>query len=312
MDIRTTIVFTQEIDGGGCTLQGLSWDARQFASLAADGHIEAFITLLAELLYGDVLADFHTSANLHTNLAHDVDFGLDDIFIQFIGRDAIAQHAARLFALLEHGRFVAHGGEVVGTAQSCGTATDDGNLFLPVFLNIRANIHFRHKAGFSFEVLLGNELLHRIDGNGLVDGATGAGILATTVAHATADGREGVLALDEFQGFGIFAFGSFLQIALHGDMGGTGGLARRRARWVAVDTVLVAIVLIPFVLAPFRCIGQFLLGIGLLAVFGAKLLSQPNGTSGAVFHAAATGHAVLRVDFSHVSTTRKIRCIKEL
>ena len=120
-----------------------------------------------------------------------------------------------------------------------------------MFLHIRAYIHLWHKACLCVEVLLGNELLHGIDGDRLVNGATGAGILATTVAHASADCWEGILAFDELQGFGIFALGGFLQVALYSDMGRTSGLARCRTRWVAVDTVLVAVVFRPLLRPPF-------------------------------------------------------------
>ena len=87
-------------------------------------------------------------------------------------------------------------------------------------------------------------------------------------------------------------------------MGRTGSLAWRRARRVAIDAVLVAIVLVPFVLAPLPGIGQLLFGIGLFAMFGAKLLSKTDSTGGTIFHAATASHAVLRIDMSHVGTTR--------
>ena len=181
-----------------------------------------------------------------------------------------------------------------------------------MFLNVRADIHLWHKACLSIEVLLGDELLHRIDGDGLVNGATRAGILAAAVTHATADGREGVLALDKLKSLGIFALGGFLQIALYGDMGRTGRLARCRTRGVAVDAVLVAVVFRPLLRSPFLGIGKFLLRIGLLAVFGAEFLSQTDSSCRAVFHAATTSHTILRVYMSHVGTTRHVRGVEKL
>ena len=80
----------KEVDGGDGAGKCFTRNAGQFASLATDSHIEAFIALLSQLLYGDVFADLHTRANLHSDLAHDVDFGLDDVFIQFVGRYAVA------------------------------------------------------------------------------------------------------------------------------------------------------------------------------------------------------------------------------
>ena len=69
------------------------------------------------------------------------------------------------------------------------------------------------------QVPLRDELLDGVDGDRLVDGPAGAGILAAAVADAAADGRERILPLDELQRLGILAFGGLLQVALHGDMG---------------------------------------------------------------------------------------------
>ena len=160
--------------------------------------------------------------------------------------------------------------------------------------------------------MFGNVFLHRIDGDGLVDGATGTGILTAAVAHTTADSGEGVLAFDELQCLAVFALCGFLQVALHGDMRRTGGLARSRARRIAVDAVLVAVVFVPFVFAPFGGIRQLLLRIGLLAVFGAELLSKADSTGRTVFHTAAACHAVLRFHFSYICTTREVRRIEQL
>ena len=162
------------------------------------------------------------------------------------------------------------------------------------------------------QVLFGDEFLHGVNGNRLVDGAAGTGILTASVADAAADGGEWVLSLDELQCLAVFPFGGFLQIALHGDMRRTGSLARRRACGVAVDAVLVAIILIPFVRPPFLCVGQLLLGISLLAVLGAKLLSQTDGSGGTVFHTAAAGYAILRLYFGHIGATAHVGCVEEL
>ena len=225
------------------------------------------------MLYGDILADFHACLDVNANFAHDIDFSLDDVFLQLIGRNAIAQHATRFLILLEYSGFVAHSGKVIGATQSRGATADNGNLLFPVILDIRADVHIRDETRFGLQVLLRNEFLHGIDGDGLVDGATGACVLATSVTHATAHGWEGVLTLDKFECLGVFAFSGFLQITLHGNVSRTGGLTRCRTRRVAVDAVFVAVVFIPFVFAPLPGIGQFLLGIGLLTMFGAELLA---------------------------------------
>jgi hypothetical protein len=47
------------------------------------------------------------------------------------------------------------------------------------------------------------------------------------MTDAAADGGQGVLFLDEFEGFLIFAFGHKSHVALNGNVGGAGGLTRR-------------------------------------------------------------------------------------
>ena len=266
--------------------------------------------MFTQLLDGYIFAYFHPRAYLHTYLTHDVDFGLDDLFVQFIGGYTVLQHTTRNLVLLEHSGFIAYGSQIIGTTQTSGTATDNGDFLFPVLLYVGTDIHLRHKAGIRLQILLCNELLHRINGYRLVNSATCASILATAVAHATAHCRKWILALNQFQSFGIFAFGGFLQIALHSDMGRTSGLARCCARRITVDTVLITIILIPFMGTPLAGIRQFLLGIGLFAMFSTQLLPQSDGSGRTVFHTASTSHTTGRIHFRHISTTRQIRSVK--
>ena len=306
------IARVQEIDGRGGAGQILAGDAGQFAALAADSHVEALVSLISKLLYGNVFANLHTSTDFHTDFAHDVDFGFDDLLVEFIGRDAVLQHTARGLVFFEDGGLVAHGGEIVGAAQTGRAAADDGNLLIPKFFHVRTNVHLRNEAGLCFQVLFRNELLDRVNGDGLVDGATGAGILAATVADTSAHCRERILALDQFQSLRIFAFCRFLQIALHRDMRRTGRFTRRCAGRVAVDAVLVAVVLVPLFRSPLLGIGKLLFGIGLLSMLGAEFLSQTDSSGGTVFHAAAASHAVRRIHLRHVSTAAHVGGIKQL
>ena len=222
------------------------------------------------------------------------------------------QHAAGDGVLLEYRGTIAHSGEIIGAAQARRATADDGNFLVPTFEDARRNIDFRHEAVLCMQVLFGDEFLHGVDGYGLVNGAAGAGVLTAAVADTAADGGERVLTFDELQCLAVFPFGGFLQVTLHGDMRRTGGLAWRSARGVAVDTVLVAVVLVPFMRTPFLCVGQLLLGISLLAVLGAKLLSQTDGSGGTVFHTAAAGYAILRLYFGHIGATAHVGCVEEL
>ena len=118
------------------------------------------------------------------------------------------------------------------------------------------------------QVFLSDEFLHGIDCNRAVNRAAGTSVLTTAVTDSSAYCRERVLAFDEFQCLGVFAFCGFLQIALHGDMCRTCGLTRRRSGRVAVDPVLVAVVFRPFVFAPFGSVRQLLFRVGLRTMFG--------------------------------------------
>ena len=302
----------QEIDGRGGPRQILAGDAGQFAALTADGYVESLVSLISKLLYGNVFTNFHTGVDVHSDLAHNVDLCFDDLFIQLIRGNAVLQHTAGNLVFLEHGGLVAHRGEVVGAAQTGGAAADDGDLFLPMVNDAGGDVDFGHEAGLGLEILLGDEFLDRVDGDGLVDSAARAGILATTVTHASAYGRERVLAFDEFQCFCIFALGGLLQIALHRDVRGTGRLTGRRARRVAVDTVFVTIVFVPLLRSPLFGIGQFLFRIGLLSVLGTELLSETDSAGGTIFHATTAGHAICRIHLGHVCTTRQVRGVEEL
>ena len=163
------------------------------------------------------------------------------------------------------------------------------------------------------QILLGDKLLDCIDGNRLVNGASGAGILAASVTDTSADSRERILLLDESQCLLVFALGSLLQITLYRNVRRTGRLTRSRTGLVAVDPVVVAVIRIPLVLAPLHCIRKFLLRIcNLSAVLGAELLSQSGRTCRAILHTSATCHTFLRIHMRHISGTRHIRRVKKL
>ena len=114
----SAVGLMQEVNGSGHALCVLTRNARQARALAANCHVEGLVALCTQLVEGDVLAHFHACAYLHADFAHYVDFRVDDLLVELVGRDTIAKHSARLRILLEHGRVVAHGREVVGAAKS--------------------------------------------------------------------------------------------------------------------------------------------------------------------------------------------------
>ena len=259
----------QEIDGGSGAFQLVARNTRQTAALATDSYVEALIALFAQLGNGDIFADLHAGLDLHAYLAHNINLCLDDFLVEFIGRNTVSEHTAGLLVLLEDSGFVAHGSQIVRATQTRRTTADDGDFLFPALLHVGAYIDLWHKARFGVQVFLCNEFLDGVDSHRAVDSAACTSVLAPAVADSSADGRERVLAFDEFQCLGVFAFGGFLEVTLHGNMCGAGGFTRRCARGITVDTVLVAVVLSPFMRSPFGCVRQLLLGIGLRTALGA-------------------------------------------
>ena len=268
--------------------------------------------MLAKSIYGNILAHFDTAFDLNTYLAHHVDLRLDDILVELVRRYSVAEHSARFGVLLKHGRFIAHRSQIVCATQTRRTAADDGDLLFPALLDVGADIDLRHKTCLGMQVFLRNEFLHGVDSHGAVDRTARTSVLATAVADTPAHCRERVLAFDQLQCLGVFAFCGFLQITLHGDMCRTSGLTRRRTGLITVDAVLVAVVFRPFLRTPFGSVRQLLFRISLRTMLGAELLTQLHRTCRAVLHAPAAGYAVLRIHFRHVRATRHIRSIKEL
>ena len=162
-------------------------------------------------------------------------------------------------------------------------------------------------------VLLGDELFDLVDGQRLVDGAAGAGILAVLSADAAADGRERIIILDELERVGIPAVARHLDVALDGDVRRAGGLAGRRAGRPGLDAaVLVAVILVPVILAPLGVVRQLVVRILDGAFLGAELLTQADSAGRAGLDALAAGNALLRVTLSHISGGGQIRRIEQL
>ena len=187
----------QIINGCGGSFRVVSGHAGSAARAAADGDIEGLVALLTELFQGHIFADLHAGLNLHAHLAHHVDFRCDDVFFQFIGGDAVAEHTAGLLILLKYCGTIALLRQIEGRTHTCRAAADDGD-FLREMLHMDAgrNHHGRNIAGLCLQILLRDELFHCVDGYRPVNGASGAGVLTAAVADASADCREGILLLD--------------------------------------------------------------------------------------------------------------------
>ena len=177
----------------------------------------------------------------------DLDLGLDNVLLKAEGREDAGQHAADLVALLEHGDGIALDREVIGAGEAGRAAADDGDLVGEGLAGLVE--HLRHEARLGGELLVRDELLDIVDGDGVVDVAAGAGVLAGAVADTAADRREGVLVLYELQSLEIAALGGELDVALDGDVRRALGLTWRGA--LVGDLAAVgAVVDVVLVLAP--------------------------------------------------------------
>ncbi len=290
----------EELNGDLGAFGGVIGHAGATPTLAADGDVEGFVALLAELIEGDVLADVDAGLDLDAEILEDFDFRVDDVLLKFVGGDAVGHHSAGFLVLLEDGGVIAFDGEVVSGGQTGWAGADDGDLLIELAIDFGDDF-LRNRAGLGVELPFGEELLDRVDGDGLVDVAAGAGGFAALVADASANGREGVFPLDEGEGFIVAALVGELQVAFDGDVGRAGGFARSGAGGIGVVAGGVSVVLIPGVFAPFDGVGEDGLRIGLLAsILLAELLAEFDGAGGAGFDAAAAGDAVLGVDFGGV------------
>ena len=162
------------------------------------------------------------------------------------------------------------------------------------------------------QLLLGDKLLDLVDGDGAVDVAAGAGVLAAAVADAAADGRERVILLDELERVQIAALRGQIDVALNGDVCRAGGLAGGGAGLVALDLVVVLIVRAPHMLAPVIVVRQRLLRVDHGAGLGAQLLAELGGTGRADLGALAAGDALLGIDMGAVSGGGHIGRVEQL
>ena len=173
-------------------------------------------------------------------------------------------------------------------------------------------VYLRHVSRLGGEILIGDELLYRVYGDGLVNTGARARVLTAAVADAAADGGEGVVLLYKLQRFAVAALSGHLYVALNGDVRGAGGLAGGRARVVAVRARVVAVVRVPFLLRPRRLVGQLLLGIAYLALGGAQLLAELDRAGRAHLNALAAGDAVSLVHMRHVCRAGEVRRVEKL
>ena len=250
---------------------------------------------------------------MDAHLLEHLDLGVDHVLLETEARDAEGQHAAGHLVFIEHGDvFVAHVRQIVGARQAGRAGADDGDLLRVRIGDAAVGDDLRDVALVGLELLFGDKLLDLVDGNGAVDVAAGAGILAAAVADAAADGRERVILLDELERVQIAALRSQIDVALNGDVRRAGGLAGCGAGLVALLLVVILIVRAPHMLAPVVVIRQRLLRIDHGAGLGAQLLAELGGTGRADLGALAAGDALFGIDMGAVSGGGHIGRVEQL
>ena len=162
--------LAQQLHGGHHALGVRAFNVQGTRALRANGHVERIEALLAQLVKGDVLPHVDAAADVDAHLAEHVNLGVHDVLGKLVGRDAVRHHSARLRRPLEHGRRIAHERQVVRARKPSRPCAHDGHL-----LRESAAGGGRHYLGnetvFGLQVLLGDEALQFVDGNGLVNGA---------------------------------------------------------------------------------------------------------------------------------------------
>ena len=305
--------LAQEVHAAVHAGEVLAGHADGCALLRADGKIEALVALLAQLVDGEILADLDAALEVDAHLLEHLDLGVDDVLLEAEARDAEGQHAAGHLVFIKHGDvFVAHVRQIVGARQAGRAGADDGDLLRVGIGDAAVGNDLRDVALVGLELLLGDELLDLVDGDGAVDIAAGAGFLAAAVADAAADSRERVILLDELERIQIAALRGQIDVALHGDVRRAGGLAGGGAGLVALLLVVVLIVRAPHVLAPVVVVRQRLLRIRHRAGLGAQLLAELGGAGRADLGALAAGDALLGIDMGAVSGGGHIGRVEQL
>ena len=126
--------------------------------------------------------------------------------------------------------------------------------------------------------------------------------------NTTADRRERIFFLDQFQGVFIFAQRRKSDVALNGDMGRTCRFARRSTALESILSVF-AIIDVPLVFAP-NGIANGVVFLCFNRSFRTYLLTESDGVGRTVFDALSACDAVLLIDFGMVVASFGIRTIE--
>ncbi|EGF33460.1 hypothetical protein IMCC9480_3932 [Oxalobacteraceae bacterium IMCC9480] len=179
--------------------------ARLLGATGDDDGIEVFFKLLGEdgflgpvIHVGrEVLADQHAGAESHAFGLHLLDATVNVDFFHLEVRDAIAQQAADAIALFEHGHIVAYPRQLLCRRHAGRTGADDGD-----FLAGLGGRRLRYDPAV-FPTLVDDEMLDRLDADGVTVDAQGAGALARCRANAAGELGEVIGRVQGLERFAI-------------------------------------------------------------------------------------------------------------
>ena len=147
--------------------------------------------------------------------------------------DAVAEQAAGLRLLFEHGDAVTAPGQVRGRGNAGRAGTDNSDPLRPGgFDRSRRCFTGRGLAGCVRPFIVGQEALDGADGHRVVHPAAATGLLAGVGAHPAADAGQDVVPPDQGQGLVVAALGGQGDVALGVHAQGAVFLAERLAALV--------------------------------------------------------------------------------
>ena len=302
----------QEADAAPDAFRFLSGHAGLPSALQADGDIESLVAVSLQVFDGLVPADLYAADKFHAHLAQDIDFRFDHVFFQTEGRDAVEQHAAGPGFLIKNSDIIAAGTQIVGCRQARGACADDCHLVVRTPHAAVVFLTDGDKTLFGVQFLIGDELFDLVNGDRIIHGSPGTGVLTAPVADRAADRRERIILLDQFEGVHKAALSRHADVTLYRQMGRAGSFAGRCAGIITVDLGILPVIGIPVVRAPGCLIRKQGRRIADLSLGRAKLLSQFGGAYRANFDAFAAGDAFFFVHVGTVGTAGHIGGIVKL
>ena len=95
--------LVQNINSAHNALGILARNACFAASLATYCNVKCFVALSSKLVKCYILADFNSAFDFNTELADNIDFRFNNIFLKLVRRNSVCKHTAGFFVLFKNG-----------------------------------------------------------------------------------------------------------------------------------------------------------------------------------------------------------------